>query len=70
VGRDSQTVRAHEKLAKILTYPVEGVAFFTQDLVLGNGHVEVTTDYGLIGAEFFFTEDVSQMSSVPAQISK
>ena len=69
VARDNQTIRAHEKVAKILTHPVEGVAFFTQDLVLGNGHVEITTDCGLIGLELFFTEDVSQMAGVPAQIS-
>jgi hypothetical protein len=52
----------------MLVYPVAGVGFFTGDLVLGNGHVEVTSEYGLLGLEVFFTEDLSQMISVPAQI--
>jgi minor extracellular serine protease Vpr len=63
----TQTIGPRQKVAKILSYPAEGVGFFTQDLALANGHIEVTTDYGLMGLELFFTEDVSQLASVPAQ---
>ncbi len=63
----TQTIGPHEKMSRILVYPDAGVGFFTGDLVLGNGHVEVTSDYGLLGLEVFFTEDLSQMVSVPAQ---
>jgi hypothetical protein len=51
-----------------LSHPVAGAGFFTQSLSLGSGHVEVLTDYGLLGFELFFTEDYSQLASVPAQI--
>lgn len=63
-----QTIGAHQKVAKMLSFPDESGGYFTQDLVLGNGHVEVTTDYGLIGLEMFFTNNMSQLASVPAQI--
>jgi minor extracellular serine protease Vpr len=67
VAQAQKTIGPHEKVAKILSYSEPGIGFFDQDLLLGNGHVEVTSDYGLIGLELFFTEDVSQMASVPAQ---
>jgi hypothetical protein len=66
----TQTIGPRQKVAKILSYPEEGVGFFTQDITLGNGHIEVSTEYGLMGLELFFTEDVSQLASVPAQISE
>jgi hypothetical protein len=68
VAQTSSTIGAHQKVAKILSHPTPGVAFFTQDMTLGNGHVEVSTDYGLLGLELFFTDDLSQLASVPAQI--
>jgi len=68
VAQAANTIGPHQKVAKILSYPTPGVGFFTQDLVLGNGHIEVSTDYGLLGLELFFTDDVSQLASVPAQI--
>jgi hypothetical protein len=58
---------AGEKIAKILSHPVEGVGFFTEPLPLGSGHVEVAGELGLLGFELFFTEDFSQLASVPAQ---
>jgi hypothetical protein len=67
VAQAQKTIGPHEKVAKILGYSEPGIGFFDQDLLLGNGHVEVTSDYGLMGLELFFTEDVSQMASVPAQ---
>ena len=58
----------YEKVAKILSHPVVGAGFFTQPLPLASGHIEVTSDYGLLGFELFFTEDYSQLASVPAQV--
>jgi len=34
---------------------------------LSSGHIEVLTDYGLMGLEVFFTEDLSQLVIVRAQ---
>ena len=68
VAQTSDTMAPHQKVAKILSHPVAGAGFFTQPLTLGSGHVEVTSDYGLLGFELFFTEDYSQLASVPAQI--
>ncbi len=56
-----------QKVSKLLSHPAAGAGFFTDSLALGSGHVEVTSDYGLLGFELFFTEDVSQLASVPAQ---
>ncbi len=64
------SIGAGEKIAKILSHAAEGAGFFTQPLPLSGGHVEVTSDYGLIGFEWFLTEDLSQLASVPAQILK
>lgn len=68
VNQTTQTIAPHQRVAKVLAYPMEGVSFFNQALVMGNGHVEVTSDYGLLGAELFYTEDLSQLTSVPAQV--
>jgi minor extracellular serine protease Vpr len=68
VAQAENTIAPHQKVAKILSYPDAGVGFFAPDMILGNGHVEVTTDYGLLGLELFFTEDISQLASVPAQV--
>jgi len=57
-----------EKIAKLLSHHVPGAGFFTQLLPLGSGHVEVTSDYGLLGFELLFTDTFSQLASVPAQI--
>ena len=64
----SDVLNPGQKVAKLLSYPTPGAGFFTQSLPLGNGHVEVVSDYGLLGFELFFAEDVSQLVSVPAQI--
>jgi hypothetical protein len=64
----SDTLGPGEKVAKILSHPIPGVGFFTRALPLGSGHVEVTADLGLLGFELFFTEDFSQLASVPAQL--
>jgi hypothetical protein len=63
-------IGAGKKIAKILSHPVAGAGFFTQPMSLGSGHVEVTSEYGLIGFELFFTEDLSQLASIPAQSLK
>ena len=57
----------HAKVAKLLSHPVSGAGFFTQAISLGNGHVEVTSDYPLVGFELFFTEQLTQLASVAAQ---
>jgi len=67
VAQASDTLGPHQKVAKVLTYPLEGAGFFTQPFTLGSGHIEVVTDYGLLGFELFFAEDLSQMAGVPAQ---
>ena len=67
VAETTATLRAREQAARILSHPVQGAGFFTQPLRLGQGHVEVTTEYGLLGFELFYKEDFSQLSSVPAQ---
>ncbi len=65
----TSTIGAGEKIAKVLSHPSAGAGFFTQELPLSGGHIEVTSDVGLIGFELFYTEDVSQLASVPAQTS-
>jgi hypothetical protein len=57
-----------QKVARLLSHPTAGAGFFTQPISLSGGHVEVQSSYGLIGFELFFTEDLSQLASVPAQI--
>jgi minor extracellular serine protease Vpr len=68
VAQATDTLNPHQKVAKILSHQVPGAGYFTQALKLGRGHVEVTSDCGLLGFELFFTEDYSQLASVPAQV--
>jgi len=68
VAQKSDVLAPHQKVAKILSYPPAGAGFFTQTLPLSKGHIEVLTSYGVLGFELFFTEDLSQLASVPAQI--
>jgi hypothetical protein len=56
-----------QKIAKILSHAVPGAGYFDFPLAMGSGHIEVVTRYGLLGFELFFTEDFSQLASVPAQ---
>jgi minor extracellular serine protease Vpr len=67
VAEMSDTLPPAQKIAKMLSHPVAGAGFFSQDLPLSSGHVEVDTDYGLLGFELFFTESFSQLASVPPQ---
>jgi len=69
VAERKDTLGSRQKVAKFLSHPVAGAGFFTQSLPLSGGHIEVLTDYGLMGFELFFTEDLSQLVSVPAQIA-
>jgi hypothetical protein len=70
VAQMSDTLGPGQKIAKYLSHSAAGAGFFTQPLSLGGGHVEVQTDYGLLGFELFFTESFSQLASVPAQTLK
>jgi minor extracellular serine protease Vpr len=69
VAQASYTLGPHQKIGKLLSYPDPTLtaAFFTQPIILGGGHIEVTSTYGLIGLELFLAQDVSQLTSVPAQ---
>jgi parallel beta-helix repeat protein len=68
VAQMSDVLAPHQKVAKILSHPQAGAGFFTQSLPLSSGHIEVLTSYGLLGFELFFTQDLSLLASVPAQI--
>jgi hypothetical protein len=63
----TDTLGPHEKVAKLLSFPVAGAGYFTQSMPLSNGHIEVTTDYQLLGFELFFTEGITQLVAVMAQ---
>ena len=67
LAEKSDVLAPGEKTARLLSHPAPGAGFFTQSLVMAGGHVEVTSDLGLLGFELFFTEDLSQLASVPAQ---
>ncbi len=67
VAETQQTLGPGEKVARMLSHPVEGAGFFTRALPLASGHIEVDTEYGLLGFELFFTESFSQLASVPPQ---
>jgi hypothetical protein len=67
VAELNDTLPPRARAAKMLSHPLPGAAFFTQPIALGSGHVEVVTPYGLLGFELFFTDDLSQLASVPAQ---
>jgi len=68
VAQKTDTLAPRQKISKLLSYSAPGSAFFTGSTPLSNGHVEVTSSYGLVGYETFFNEDLSQIASVPAQI--
>jgi parallel beta-helix repeat protein len=63
----TDTLGPGAKVAKLLSWPTAGAGFFTQDLPLSGGHIEVTTDYQLLGFEMFFTQSLSQLAAVMAQ---
>ena len=73
VATGSYTLAPHQKVSKVLSYP--GISdlsqvFFapTSELVsLPSGYIEITSSYGIIGLTIFYTDDLSQMASVPAQ---
>jgi hypothetical protein len=67
VAEMTDVLRPRAKVGRLLSYPVPGGGFFTQPITLANGHVEVTTDYELLGFELFFTESLSQLAAVMAQ---
>ncbi len=67
VAQKSDTIGPHEKVTKYLSHTVPGAGYFTQQLSLSSGHIEVTSDYGLLGLELFYTEDFSQLAGVSAQ---
>ncbi len=67
VAVKTDTLGPRQKISRILSHPIPGVAFFTQPIQLANGHIEVTTDYQLLGFELFFTENLAQLAAVVAQ---
>jgi minor extracellular serine protease Vpr len=67
VAAMTDTLGPHAKVAKVLSYPLAGPGFFTQPIILSNGHVEVTTDYQLLGFELFYTDGLTQLVAVMAQ---
>ncbi len=67
VAQSSQTLAPHQKLTRYLSHPAAGAGFFPQPLRLASGHIEVSSDYGLLGLELFFTEDFSQLAGVSPQ---
>ena len=70
VAETSDVLGPLQKVAKLLSHPVIGAAFFTQPLPLSNGHIEVEADYGIIGFEAFFTENLESLAFVPPQVVK
>jgi parallel beta-helix repeat protein len=67
VAEMTDALGPHAKVARLLSHPTAGAGFFTQPISLGSGHIEVTADYPLLGFELFFTEQLTQLASVPAQ---
>ena len=67
VDQLSDTLGPHAKVAKLLSHPLPGAGFFTRTMPLSGGHIEVTTDYQLLGYELFFTESLTQLAAVMAQ---
>jgi minor extracellular serine protease Vpr len=67
IAQTPGTLGPHQKVAKLLTSSGLDSGFFTQPIELAKGHIEVTTDYGLLGISMFFKADLSQLASVPAQ---
>jgi minor extracellular serine protease Vpr len=67
IAQKSDRLGPHEKVGKLLTSSSLDSGFFTQPIELRKGHIEVTTDYGLLGIGLFFASDLSQLASIPAQ---
>lgn len=67
VAEMNNVLGPHAKVAKLLSSPAAGAGFFTQQMPLSRGHIEVTTDYQLLGFEVFFTESLTQLAAVMAQ---
>ena len=69
VAQLNDKIGPHQKIARVLSHPTAGVGFFTQPMALASGHVEVQTTYALLGFELFYTQDLSELASVPAQVA-
>jgi minor extracellular serine protease Vpr len=69
VAEMTDTIAPHAKVSKLLSFPTAGAGYFTQPMPLSSGHIEVTTDYQLLGFELFFTEGLTQLVAVMAQFS-
>ncbi|HYK90536.1 MAG TPA: right-handed parallel beta-helix repeat-containing protein, partial [Acidobacteriota bacterium] len=67
IAEKTERIGPGERISRMLSHPVVGAGYFTQPMPLSTGHIEVSSDYGLLGFELFFTEDFSQLASVPAQ---
>jgi minor extracellular serine protease Vpr len=67
MAQANETIGPHQEIGKMLSSSVAGSGFFTQPINIASGHIEITTDYGLLGLEMFFTGDLSQMAGLPAQ---
>jgi len=69
LAEKTETLAPRQKASRILSYPAAGAGFFTESLTLAGGHIEVTSEYGLYGFELFYTEDLTQLVGVPAQLA-
>lgn len=73
IATGSYTLGPHQKVSKVLCYTDDSdlnSVFFAPNSTLLNllhGYVEVSSSYGIIGLAIYYTEDLSQMASVPAQ---
>jgi subtilisin family serine protease len=70
VATGSYTLGPHHKVSKVLSSPVDSNlndVFFAQNLILQDGYIVVSSSYGVIGVTIYYTQDLSQMASVPAQ---
>ncbi|HYK87435.1 MAG TPA: S8 family serine peptidase [Acidobacteriota bacterium] len=67
IAQKNDTIGPRSKVSKLLSHPLAGAGFFTQPISLGSGHIEVSSEYGVIGLELFFTESFSQFAGVSAQ---
>jgi len=73
IATGNYTLGPHQKVSEVLCYPGDSdlnSVFFAPNPTLLNllhGYVEVSSSYGIIGLAIYYTEDLSQMASVPAQ---
>jgi hypothetical protein len=67
VAEMTDVLAPHAKASKLLSHPRAGDGYFTQSIVQSGGHIEVTSDYQLVGFEIFFTDSISQLAAVMAQ---